>query len=112
MRIKTRKERVRAKIRVKAAMRPRLSVFVSNRHIYAQIIDDTEGKTMVAARDTEIEKDITGKSVAVAEKVGAALAQKAAKSGIKQVVFDRGGRKYHGRVKALADSAREGGLEF
>lgn len=113
MRKKTRKQRVRTKIRARAE-RPRLSVFVSNRHIYAQIIDDLEGKTLVSAGDTEVEKNLPAsrKSVVVAGKVGEVLAQKAVKSGIKQVVFDRGERKYHGRVKALAERAREGGLEF
>ena len=112
---KTRKQRVRKKLRVTSS-RPRLTVFVSNKHIYAQIIDDTKGHTLVAARDADIEptdviKD-KNKVVAVAQKVGEELAIRAVKLGVKQVVFDRGGRKYHGRIKALADSARAGGLEF
>lgn len=109
MKIKTRKQRVRKKLRVTSS-RPRLTVFVSNKHIYAQIIDDAKGHTLVAARDADV-KD-KNKVVAVAQKVGEELAVRAVKLGVKQVVFDRGGRKYHGRIKALADSARAGGLEF
>lgn len=109
MKIKTRKQRVRKKLRVTSS-RPRLTVFVSNKHIYAQIIDDAEGRTLVATRDADV-KD-KNKIVATAQKVGEELAVRAVKLGIKQVVFDRGGRKYHGRIKALADSARAGGLEF
>lgn len=107
--IKTRKQRVRKKLRVTSS-RPRLTVFVSNKHIYAQIVDDAAGHTLVAARDADV-KD-KNKVVATAQKVGETLAVRAIKLGIKQVVFDRGGRKYHGRIKALADSARQGGLEF
>lgn len=102
-----RKQRVRAKIRNKSA-RPRLSVFVSNKHIYAQVIDDKQGKTLAAARDS----DARGKTVEVARKVGETVAREAVKAGVKEVVFDRGGYKYHGRVKALAQGAREGGLSF
>lgn len=109
MKIKTRKQRVRKKLRVTSS-RPRLTVFVSNKHIYTQIIDDAKGHTLVATRDADV-KD-KNKIVAVAQKVGEELATRAVKLGIKQVVFDRGGRKYHGRIKALADSARAGGLEF
>lgn len=116
MQNKTRKQRVRTKIRARG-QRPRLSVFVSNRHVYAQIIDDSQGKTLVAAKDTEVETEMGnakdgGKNITVSQKVGEILAQKAIKAGIKEVVFDRGERKYHGRVRALADSAREGGLKF
>lgn len=101
--------RTRAKIFGTAA-RPRLSVFRSNKHIYAQLIDDEGGKTLLCASDLEIkQKD---KKTDIAGAVGKQLAQKAKTVKIKAVVFDRGGYKYHGRVKALADGAREGGLEF
>lgn len=95
--------------------RPRLSVYRSLNHIYAQIIDDTTGNTLVAASSNE--SDVrgqvkTGGNIEAAKAVGKLLAQKAAERGITSVVFDRGGNLYHGRVKALADSAREGGLEF
>lgn len=94
------------------SQRPRLAVFRSAQHIYAQVIDDGEGKTLVAASD--LEKTIkAGKTkTASAETVGAELARRAGKAGIRQVVFDRGGFKYHGRVKALAEGARKAGLEF
>ncbi len=93
--------------------RPRLSVFRSNVHIYCQLIDDEEGKTLFAANDFELkenEKSKTKKEKAFL--VGKLIAQKAQKAGIKKVVFDTGGFKYHGRVKALAEGAREGGLIF
>jgi len=97
--------------------RPRLAVFRSSNHIYAQVIDDAKGHTLVAASSNEAE--IKGKAPAHAKgklpeaaAVGAALAKRATDAGIKQVVFDRGGYKYHGRVKALADAARSGGLGF
>ena len=97
------------------AARPRLSVFRSEKHIYAQIIDDQTGNTLVAA--STVEQEISSKlestsNVAAAEAVGTALAQKAKAKGIEEVVFDRGGFLYHGRVKALADAAREAGLQF
>ena len=95
--------------------RPRLSVFRSEKHIYAQIIDDTKGTTLVAASTAEkaIASAIEATSnVDAASAVGKALAQKALAKGIEQVVFDRGGFLYHGRVKALADAAREAGLQF
>jgi large subunit ribosomal protein L18 len=105
-----RKHRIRAKISGQAE-KPRLSVYRSLGHIYAQLIDDVAGKTIVFAKDKEIKaKDL--KKVEIAAKVGSLLAEKAKKAGITQVVFDRGGYKYHGRVKALADGAREGGLKF
>jgi large subunit ribosomal protein L18 len=92
--------------------RPRLAVFRSLHHIYAQIIDDQQGHTLVAA--ASIEKDLRGKggNVEGAKAIGKAVAERAKEKGIKQVVFDRGGYQYHGRVKALADAAREAGLEF
>jgi large subunit ribosomal protein L18 len=95
--------------------RPRLAVFRSDKHIYAQVIDDMEGKTLVAA--SSLQKDVRGDmanggNVAAAKMVGKAIAQRAKAAGITRVAFDRGGRQYHGRVKALADAAREGGLQF
>lgn len=94
--------------------RPRLSVFRSLRHIYAQVIDDTTGNTIVAASSQEALRDTgaSGVKTEVSEAVGKVLAERALAAGVKQVVFDRGGCKYHGRVKALADGSREGGLEF
>jgi large subunit ribosomal protein L18 len=95
--------------------RPRLNVFRSNKHIYAQIIDDLSGNTLVSA--STIDKELKGKlnsggNIEAAKTVGALIAKRAINKGIKKVVFDRGGYLYHGRVKALADAAREGGLEF
>ncbi|MBE2229198.1 MAG: 50S ribosomal protein L18 [Chitinophagaceae bacterium] len=104
--------RIRAKISGFAA-KPRLSVFRSNADIYAQLIDDANGQTLAAASSRD--KDIAAQKGTKCEKsklVGAALATKAAGLGITQVTFDRGGYLYHGRVKALADGAREGGLQF
>ena len=95
--------------------RPRLSVFRSDKHIYAQIIDDLAGKTLVAAASTagDVRGDLkNGGNVEAAKRVGRAIAERAKGAGITQVAFDRGGRMYHGRVKALADAAREGGLKF
>jgi large subunit ribosomal protein L18 len=110
-----RKSRVRFQIRKRAAGRPRLSIFRSSKHIYAQVIDDINGVTLVAA--SSIEKDLkgslkTGADSDAAAKVGTLVAERAVKAGIKDVVFDRGGYRYHGRVKALADAAREAGLSF
>ncbi|SDH32869.1 50S ribosomal protein L18 [Roseospirillum parvum] len=110
-----RMKRVRFQLKKKAAGRPRLSVFRSGRHIYAQVIDDGAGRTLVAASslDKEVKGDLkTGADKSAAEKVGRLLAERAKGAGIEQVVFDRGGYIYHGRVKALADGAREGGLSF
>lgn len=104
-----RKLRTRRKVRVAAAERPRLSVFRSSKHIYAQIIDDTTGTTLAAASSSAVK---TGTKTDTAAAVGRALAEAAVARGVKQVVFDRAGYKYHGRVKALADAAREGGLDF
>ncbi len=94
------------------AERPRLAVFRSLNHIYAQVIDDQQGHTLVAAASTE--KDLRGKggNVEGAKTIGKAVAERAKEKGIKRVVFDRGGYQYHGRVKALADAARQAGLEF
>lgn len=107
--------RVRNRVRRSAAGRLRLSVFRSNKHIYAQIIDDAAGRTLVAASSVEKALGGTGRSAGnkeAAAQVGALLAQRAVEQGIQQVVFDRGSYKYHGRVRALADAAREGGLQF
>ena len=109
---KRRHKRVRRKISG-SAERPRLSVFRSNRHIYAQIIDDREGRTLVSASSMEKELAKAGKSKSeVATEVGRLLASRARGEGVENVVFERGGNLYHGRVKALADGAREGGLLF
>jgi large subunit ribosomal protein L18 len=110
-----RKARVRRALHARSAGRPRLSVYRSSKHIYAQVIDDAQGKTLAAA--STLEKDIkgslkTGADKAAAAAVGKLLAERAVKAGINEVVFDRGGYLYHGRVKALADAAREGGLSF
>ena len=108
-----RRRRVRSALRARASGKPRLSVHRSGRHIYAQVIDDAEGKTLAAA--STLDKDIKGKARATkdgAAAVGKAVAERAKKAGVSQVVFDRGGFLFHGRVKALADAAREGGLEF
>lgn len=107
--------RVRTQIGRKSSGRPRLSVFRSNKHIYAQIIDDGKGVTVASA--SSIEKDLRGslKSCSdkeAAERVGKLVADRAVAAGVKDVVFDRGGYHYHGRVKALADAAREAGLLF
>ena len=95
--------------------RPRLSVFRSDKHIYAQLIDDLAGRTLASAASTggDVRGDLkNGGNVAAAKLVGRAIAERAKAAGITKVAFDRGGRKYHGRVKALADAAREGGLQF
>ena len=97
------------------AATPRLAVFRSNKHMYAQIIDDTEGKTLVSAStlQKEVKAELTyTDDVAAAAKLGEVIGKKALEAGIKEVVFDRGGYIYHGKVKALADAAREAGLEF
>lgn len=106
-----RKTRTRAKILGKSE-RPRLSVFRSNRYFYAQIIDDKEGKTLVAASEKEITETKGKNRTQKAKLVGQLLAQKALEKKIKSLVFDRGSYKYHGRVKAFADAAREAGLKF
>ena len=106
---------VRRTLKRVAYGRPRLSVFRSSKHIYAQIIDDAKGETLAAA--SSLEKEVrgdakTGANVDAAKAVGVRVAERAKEKGVKQVVFDRGGYLYHGRVKALAEAAREGGLEF
>ncbi|HEX8948958.1 MAG TPA: 50S ribosomal protein L18 [Dissulfurispiraceae bacterium] len=111
---KRRHTRIRKKV-FGTVEKPRLCVYKSLNHIYAQIIDDTKGRTIVAA--STLDKDVAKESghkgnVAMAKKIGQVLASRAAGSGIKKIVFDRGGYRYHGRIKALAEGAREGGLEF
>ena len=110
-----RERRVRGSLAKNAGGRPRLSVFRSSKHIYAQVIDDAAGRTLAAA--SSLEKDLksklkTGADKAAAGEVGKLLAERAKQAGIDKVVFDRGGYRYHGRIKALADGAREGGLSF
>ena len=92
--------------------RPRLAVFRSVKHIYAQIIDDAASRTVVSASSNEKTAEFNGGNIAGAKEVGRLVAERAKEKGIKSVVFDRGGYQYHGRVKALADAAREAGLEF
>ncbi len=109
-----RHRRVRGKV-YGTASRPRLNVFRSLKHIYAQLVDDDKGTTLVSASTVEPSYRETGKTggdIKAAEVIGEAIAKKALEAGIAKVVFDRGGYKYHGRVKSLADAARKGGLEF
>ena len=108
-----RRRRVRTSLRARASGKPRLSVHRSGRHIYAQVIDDAAGKTLASA--STLDKEFKGKTAATREgaaAIGKTIAERARKAGISAVVFDRGGFLFHGRVKALADAAREGGLEF
>jgi len=110
-----RKERLRFQLRHKSGGRPRLSVFRSGKNIYAQVIDDTVGRTVAAASslDKSLREGLkTGADKAAASAVGKLVAERALAAGVKEVVFDRGSYLYHGRVKALADAAREGGLAF
>jgi len=112
--LERRQRRVRGKVSG-TATRPRLRVTRTNTHIYAQVIDDVAGRTMVAAASVEpgLGADLkNGANIEAAKAVGEAIGQRAVEAGIKEVVFDRGGRIYHGRVKALADGARSAGLEF
>lgn len=106
-----RANRAKRKVGKGTKERPRLSVFRSNRYIYAQLIDDFEGETLVSASSHEVENDKLSKTEE-AEKVGEFLADEAKDAGIERVVFDKGSYNYHGRVKALAEGAREGGLNF
>ncbi len=105
-----RRRRVRTALRNRAAGKPRLSVHRTGKHIYAQVIDDAQGKTLAAA--STLGADASGANVDAAKKVGSDIAAAAKQAGVTTVVFDRGGFLFHGRVKALADAAREGGLEF
>jgi large subunit ribosomal protein L18 len=108
-----RRRRVRTALRAKGGSRPRLSIHRSSQHIYAQVIDDAKGLTLASASTLEKEvRDTTGATTAAAAEVGKRLAERAKAAGVTAVVFDRGGFLFHGRVKALADGAREGGLEF
>ena len=109
---KRRAQRVRTRLRKVSAGRPRLSIFRSSKNIYAQVIDDEAGVTLAAASSLEGEKKTKGTDKDAAARVGALIAQRAIDKGVKAVVFDRGGYLYHGRVKALADAAREAGLDF
>jgi large subunit ribosomal protein L18 len=107
--------KVRRNVRRAAGDRARLSVFRSSKHIYAQVIDDVKGETLVSA--SSLEKEVrggakTGANIASAKAIGRLVAERATAKGIKNVVFDRGGYLFHGRIKALADAAREGGLNF
>jgi large subunit ribosomal protein L18 len=115
------KDKIRRRIHERLRMRmqgtterPRLNVYRSLNHIYAQVIDDSTGKTLVAVSTTQGKKGSkkTGGNVATAKEVGKLIAERAKEKGVKRVVFDRGGYLYHGRIKALADAAREAGLEF
>ena len=108
-----RRRRVRTQLTGRTSGKPRLSVHRSGRHIYAQVIDDAAGKTLAAA--STLDKELNGKTAATREgaaAVGKTLAERAKKAGVSRVVFDRGGFLFHGRVKALAEAARDGGLEF
>ena len=108
-----RRTKIKARIRGKisgTAQRPRMTVFRSNKHIYVQLIDDLEGKTLAAASSKGLEAN--GTKFEIAAQVGKAIAEKAQSAGISEVVFDRNGYLFHGRVKSLADAAREGGLKF
>ena len=110
-----RRQRIRNRLRKAARGRTRLSVFRSSKHIYAQVIDDTVGRTLAAA--STIEKDLreallTGANTDAASKIGTLIAERAKAAGVARVIFDRSGYRYHGRVKALGEAARAGGLEF
>lgn len=109
------RERIHERIRKRVTgtqERPRLAVFRSSNHIYAQVIDDSQGRTLVAAGSTEKELRGKGGNVEGAKLIGRTVAERAKQKGITRIVFDRGGYQYHGRVKALADAAREAGLEL
>ena len=113
----TRAQRIKRHARVRGkisgtAERPRLSVFRSENHIYAQIIDDVAGNTLASASTVEQAFEGNGSNIAAAKKIGSTIAERALAKGIEEVVFDRGGYIFHGRVAALAEGAREGGLKF
>jgi large subunit ribosomal protein L18 len=110
-----RKSRIRRQLKLRSGTRPRLTVFRSGKHIYAQVIDDQASRTLAAA--SSLEKDMrsskpTGANVEAAGNVGKMIAERAVAAGVNEVVFDRSGYRYHGRIKALAEAAREGGLKF
>ena len=107
-----RKKRTRNSIRGSVVGNPRLSVFRSSKNIYAQIIDDGKGITIASASSLESDQKFSGTNIEGASKIGTLIADRAIKKGVKSVVFDRGGYKYHGRVKALAEAARSAGLKF
>jgi len=109
-----RRQRVRTALRARNGTRPRLSVHRSGKHIYAQVIDDAQGRTVASAStiDKDVKGQASGANIDAAASVGKRVAEKATAAGVTRVVFDRGGFLFHGRVKALADAAREGGLEF
>ena len=110
-----RRNRLRFRIRKTVSgteQRPRLAIFRSNKDIYAQLIDDVNGKTITAASSRDKDIDVKGNKSEAAKMVGKAIAEKALKAGVKNISFDRGGYLYHGRVKSLADGAREAGLKF
>jgi large subunit ribosomal protein L18 len=109
-----RQKRTREKLSHRPEGRPRLSVTRSLKYLYAQVIDDAQGKTLAFASSLskELKAEKAGKNLAAAKKVGELIAKKALAAGVKRVAFDRGGRVYHGRIKALAEAARAGGLEF
>lgn len=110
-----RRQRVRNRLKTNATGRPRLSIHRSGKHIYAQIVDDLKGATLAAAStlDADLRQQVgSGANVEAARQVGELIAKRAVDAGVKEVMFDRGGFIYHGRVKALADAAREGGLSF
>ncbi len=112
---RSKKHKTIRKYLVGSATRPRLSVYRSTQHIYAQIIDDSKSVTIVSESDTKVTKGTNGAKSTKSQRayeVGKKLAEKAVKTGVKEVVFDRGGFLYHGRIKSLADGAREGGLKF
>jgi len=109
------RQRIHKRIRRKVtgtADRPRLAIYYSNQHIYVQVIDDSAGKTLISASTMDKSIEDASSNVVSAQKVGALIAERAKGSNISAVVFDRGGHLYHGKVKALADAAREGGLQF
>jgi large subunit ribosomal protein L18 len=116
---KTSKNEIRGRVHVRirrklegSSERPRLAVFRSLAHIYAQVVDDSQGVTVASASSNEKDAKVTGGNLTGAKEIGRRVAERAKEKGIKKVVFDRGGYIYHGRVKALADAAREAGLEF
>ena len=107
-----RQNRVRKKLKNRSVNKIRLTVFRSSRHIYAQIVDDTAGKTLASAYSLIKDSKVSGSNIEAATKVGALIGKRSIEAGIKDVFFDRGKYKYHGRVKALAEGAREAGLNF